>query len=112
MFGLGHIPEILALLLLALLVFGPKRMIEMGSSFGKMFREFRDATREMSWSNLINNDQGDTPQGRQGPLSRASQTAQSFGAARAGREEAKTTAPAGATVVESTIEHPKEPQTP
>jgi len=110
MFGLGHIPEILALLLLALLVFGPKRMIEMGSSFGKMFREFRDATREMSWGSLIN-DQGDTPS-RQGPFSRASQTAQSFGAARADREEAKTAAPAGATIVESTIEQPKEPRTP
>jgi len=111
MFGLGHIPEILGLLLLALLILGPKRMIEMGSSFGKMFREFRDAAREMSWSNLIN-EQGDTHQARQGPLSRASQTSQAFGAARADRDEATTTAPTGATVVESTIEHPKEPQTP
>jgi sec-independent protein translocase protein TatA len=111
MFGLSHLPEILALLLLALLVFGPKRMIEMGSSFGKMFREFRDAAREMNWSNLVG-DHDDTHQSRQGPLARASQTFQSFSAARADREEAQTAAPTGATVVESTIEQPKERHTP
>lgn len=50
---LGHWPELLAVLFIALLVFGPKRMIEMGSSFGKAFREFRDATKELSWTGLL-----------------------------------------------------------
>jgi sec-independent protein translocase protein TatA len=49
---MGHWFEILALLTLALLVFGPKRMIEMGSSLGKAFRELRDAAKEMDWSGL------------------------------------------------------------
>src|SRR5579884_3053135 len=56
MFGLDHLPEILILLLVALLVFGPKRMVEMGSQFGKAFREFRDAAKEMSWSNMLGDD--------------------------------------------------------
>ena len=49
----GHWLEIVGLLFVALLVFGPKKMIEMGSSFGKAFREFREATKEMNWSHLM-----------------------------------------------------------
>ena len=44
---MGHWFEILIILALALLVFGPKRMIEMGSSLGKAFRELRNAAKEM-----------------------------------------------------------------
>jgi sec-independent protein translocase protein TatA len=53
----GHIPEILALLLVALLVFGPKRMVEMGSQVGKAVREFRDSTKGFSWTNLLSMDE-------------------------------------------------------
>jgi sec-independent protein translocase protein TatA len=35
--------EILLILLLVLLVFGPKRLPEMGRSLGKGFREFKDS---------------------------------------------------------------------
>jgi sec-independent protein translocase protein TatA len=49
---MGHWFEILIILALALLVFGPKRMIEMGSSLGKAFRELRDAAKEMDWSSV------------------------------------------------------------
>lgn len=48
MIGFNHIFDIIGLLFLALLVFGPKRMMEMWSSFGKMFRELRDAAKEMT----------------------------------------------------------------
>lgn len=90
----GHIPEILALLLVALLVFGPKRMVEMGSSFGKAFRELRDATREMSWSNLLSEE----PQ----PIkTTGTQASQSFSTIQAEHEEAA----ANARVVEGSIEH-------
>ena len=57
----GHWAQILLLLVIGLLVFGPKRVIEMGSSFGKAFREFREATRGMSWSSLTQGD--DEPRG-------------------------------------------------
>jgi sec-independent protein translocase protein TatA len=40
--GIG-IPEILILLLVALLVFGPKRLPEMGRSLGRGMREFKNS---------------------------------------------------------------------
>ena len=46
---LGHVPfgigiwEILILLLVVLLVFGPKRLPEMGRSLGRGMREFKDS---------------------------------------------------------------------
>lgn len=49
----GHWAEILGLLVVALLVFGPKRMIEMGSALGRAFRELREATKDVNWSNLM-----------------------------------------------------------
>ena len=36
-------PELLILLVVALLVFGPKRLPEMGRSLGKGMREFKDS---------------------------------------------------------------------
>ncbi|HKV83299.1 MAG TPA: twin-arginine translocase TatA/TatE family subunit [Ktedonobacterales bacterium] len=72
----GHLPEMILLLGVALLVFGPKRMIEMGSSFGKAFREFREATKEMSWSALTGAEE-DTP--RQTAMSKLSQFSQTLG---------------------------------
>ena len=41
-FGIG-IWEILILLLVALLIFGPKRLPEMGRSLGRGLREFKDS---------------------------------------------------------------------
>jgi sec-independent protein translocase protein TatA len=41
-FGIG-VTEILILLLVALLVFGPKRLPEMGRSLGRGMREFKDS---------------------------------------------------------------------
>lgn len=41
-FGIG-IWEILILLLVALLIFGPKRLPEMGRSLGRGMREFKDS---------------------------------------------------------------------
>jgi sec-independent protein translocase protein TatA len=37
------LPEILIVLLIALIVFGPKRLPEMGRSLGKGIREFKDS---------------------------------------------------------------------
>ncbi|HEU5347518.1 MAG TPA: twin-arginine translocase TatA/TatE family subunit [Ktedonobacterales bacterium] len=60
---MGHWVQIIGLLLLALLVFGPKRMVEMGSSLGKAFREFRDSTKDLNFSQILSgtdNDDEDT----------------------------------------------------
>ena len=50
---MSHWLEIIGLLLLALLVFGPKRMVEMGSSLGKMFKEFRESTKDLNLSQMF-----------------------------------------------------------
>ena len=55
----GHIGEILLLLLLALVVFGPKRMIAMVAQLGDMLRQTRDALKEMNWS--LTGDEHETP---------------------------------------------------
>lgn len=43
----GHIYELVIVLIIALVVFGPKRLPELGSSLGKGIREFRKATNEL-----------------------------------------------------------------
>lgn len=55
----GHIGEIIGLLVLALIVFGPRRLIEMGPQLGKTLRETRDAIKEMNWS--LTGDEPESP---------------------------------------------------
>ncbi len=47
MFGF-HGPELIIVLVVALLIFGPKRLPEMGSSIGKSIKEFRKGMNELS----------------------------------------------------------------
>ncbi|NCJ06061.1 TatA/E family twin arginine-targeting protein translocase [Synechococcales cyanobacterium C] len=44
-FGIG-LPEMILILVVALLVFGPKKLPEIGRSLGKGLRSFQDATKE------------------------------------------------------------------
>ena len=44
-FGIG-LPEMVVILVIALLVFGPKKLPEIGRSLGKAIRGFQDASRE------------------------------------------------------------------
>lgn len=44
-FGIG-LPEMVLILVLALLVFGPKKLPEIGRSLGKAIRSFQDASKE------------------------------------------------------------------
>ena len=48
-------PEIVVIFILALLVFGPKKLPELGKSLGKGLREFKKATNELksSWNDQI-----------------------------------------------------------
>lgn len=41
------LPEIIGILLLALLLFGPKKLPELGKSLGMGIREFKKGTRDM-----------------------------------------------------------------
>lgn len=77
----GHLPELFFLLVLALIVFGPKRMIEMGSSLGKALREVRDQLKDVPGMSGVANLGGllgdDEP--RRTPFSTMSQFSQSVG---------------------------------
>jgi sec-independent protein translocase protein TatA len=57
----GHIPELMVVLVVGLLIFGPKRVIEMGSAAGKMLRELREAVKDMNWSTLVADEDGKNP---------------------------------------------------
>jgi sec-independent protein translocase protein TatA len=47
MFGF-HPTELIFVLIIALIIFGPKRLPEIGSAIGKGLREFRKATSEVT----------------------------------------------------------------
>jgi len=47
MFGSLGAPELVAIFVLALLLFGPKKLPELGRALGKSFAEFRRATSEL-----------------------------------------------------------------
>lgn len=47
MFGLGP-AEVILVLVIALIVFGPGRLPEIGQALGKSIREFRDASSEIT----------------------------------------------------------------
>ncbi len=46
MFGIGS-TEIIIIFLIVLVIFGPRRLPEMGKSIGKAIREFKNAGREI-----------------------------------------------------------------
>jgi sec-independent protein translocase protein TatA len=46
-FGSLGAPELIAILVLALLLFGPKKLPELGRALGRSFAEFRRATTEL-----------------------------------------------------------------
>lgn len=73
----GHLTEALGLLIVGLLIFGPKRMIEMGGQAGKLLRELRAAMKEMNWG-VLNDDMQKIPGMSQTPLGKFSQLAQTF----------------------------------
>ncbi len=47
MFGIG-LPEIIVILIIALIVFGPKRLPELGQTVGKWISELRRAAQDIS----------------------------------------------------------------
>ena len=61
MLGLGHIPEILVICVIALLIFGPRRMIEMGSKLGSAVRELRESTKDLNWTALLGGTEPSKP---------------------------------------------------
>jgi sec-independent protein translocase protein TatA len=56
MFGF-HAPELIIILVVALLIFGPKRLPEMGAGVGKFIKEFRKGVNEISNPKEESNDE-------------------------------------------------------
>lgn len=46
MFGLG-VPELVLILVLALIIFGPNKLPEVGSALGRTIKEFKQSTQEV-----------------------------------------------------------------
>ena len=65
-FGIG-IWEILILLLVVLLVFGPKRLPEMGRSLGRGMREFKDSVS----GKVLDDDEDEAPRRQLPPAEEA-----------------------------------------
>jgi sec-independent protein translocase protein TatA len=53
--------HIILIVIVALLLFGPSKLPELGKAFGKTLREFKNGTKE------IMNDNDETPQAQPGP---------------------------------------------
>ncbi|MDE3229174.1 MAG: twin-arginine translocase TatA/TatE family subunit, partial [Chloroflexota bacterium] len=68
-----HLPLLFGLLVLGLIIFGPKKMIEMGGRMGQMLRELRAAVKEMNWSVLGDDAPPRTPPTTLGKLSQLAQ---------------------------------------
>lgn len=47
MFGFAHAPELILLVVIALVIFGPKRLPEVGRGIGRGLRNFRTETEAM-----------------------------------------------------------------
>lgn len=60
MFGVGHLWELVVVLIIALVVFGPKRLPEIGGAMGKGIREFKKGTQHED-DESVDGTQGQLP---------------------------------------------------
>jgi sec-independent protein translocase protein TatA len=51
-FGTGHLPLLIMLLVVAVIIFGPGKLPELGSGMGKAIREFKHHTSDLRSSGM------------------------------------------------------------
>jgi TatA/E family protein of Tat protein translocase len=104
--------ELLLILVLALLLLGPRRLPEVGASLGRMLRRFRQASRdlrtEMDVDRVLRLDDDDLPPAT--PARAATEPRQS--AARAAEAESDPVSPSAAPATPATPAAPPTPATP
>jgi sec-independent protein translocase protein TatA len=100
-----RLPEIIVLCVVGLLVFGPKRVIEMGGTLGKAWRDFRESTKDLSWTALLSGDEQPSAQHYSSvPAAPATPAATVASAAPSETPALNGTALAPAAVVEGSVE--------
>jgi len=66
------LPGMILIVLIALLLFGPKKLPELGRAFGRTLREFKEGTRELLKDDDKDDKDGDSEQGpRSAPVAAA-----------------------------------------
>ncbi len=84
-----HLPELLAVLAIALLIFGPKKLPEMGASIGKSIKSFQKGMKEIN-----------EPDETEAPLTKLDVIEREI----ASKRDAATTAVPKSTIVETRVD--------
>ncbi len=94
MFGIG-VPELVLILIIGLIVFGPGKLPEMGRTLGKGIREFRKASNALSQAiNAPENQPQPPQQAAPAPQPQAAAPTPAKPAAAAAEQQGSTAAPA------------------
>lgn len=84
MFGRLGLPELILILAIALIIFGPRKLPEIGKSIGKGIREFKSATAEVQRS--VNLDEEEAPK-KKGTAQQTKAAGEAPGEAASGGQE-------------------------
>lgn len=57
MFSNIGVPGLILIIVLALIIFGPKKLPEVGKAFGQTLREFKNSTRELTEDVMKDSDE-------------------------------------------------------
>jgi len=106
-FNVGPL-ELVIVLVIALLVIGPKRLPEMGNSLGKTIREFRNASTDVT--DAVSLEPESKPAAQQATATTAAASAATPAHSQAAAEEPSSAEPAPAEPAETAEASPADPK--